>query len=328
MATRKTSSSDMTARQPVAGKAKANVAGAAGHALATLIIAEATMVGELLEKSMTSRKDKLAKLIGLDGDGRKEFMADMTAKQAEINDDAKAVQGRSLRDYMEDYPKAGSIYAECSLWLRMAKAVDLGWKPTNDKGEALPQKAWPEWRLLGMQATKALDAKGKPSADGKNPELARSAARKRGRQATSPQSKAVNAVKNALKDDKGQALPKNNRNLAEVVRGILADATKQELIEVAAVVQTLIAQAEKAEKDAASALAKASASSTQGKDKLAENQTKTSNGATVTRNKATAEGVIPDTDKPTPGEKLVEEGKRIVASGSARRADARARAKA
>lgn len=306
MAKRNTSASNVAERPVVSGAKSANVPGALGHALAAIIIAEAMKVGELLEKTALSRKDKLAKLVALDKDGRKEFLADMLAKQEEINTDAKAVPNRSLRDYMEDHPKMGSVYAETSMWIGMVRAVDLGWSPQDAKGEVLSDpKAWPEWRLLTMQASKARDAKGKPSANGKNPELVPSA-RKRGRQPVSATQKAVNAVKTALKDDKGVALPKNNRNLAEVIRGILADATKQELIEVAATVQTMLAQAEKAEQAAAEALAKASKPATQGKDKLAENQTRSGNGATVTRTKVTKAGVIPDTaGAPSAADKLI-----------------------
>lgn len=285
---RKTSPSDMTARLPVSEKLAAMVVGATGHALASVIIAEAEAAGAAMEQVTLSRKDKLAMLIALDGPNRAEFHADMLARQAAITDEAKAVSGRTLGDYLADFPRANSVYVECSLWTKIAKAVDLGWSPTNDKGEKLEQSAWPAWRLISMSATKALDAKGKPSADGKNPELAQSNKRKRGRQATTPTMKAVTAVKSALKDDKGNALPKNNRNLAEVIRGILGDATKQELIEVAAVVQTMLTAAEKAEKDAEAALKKAGASSTQGKEKLKDNQTKTSNGATVTHTDASA----------------------------------------
>jgi hypothetical protein len=278
MAKRNNSASNVAERPVVSGAKSADVPGAKGAALAQVFIADADKAGQVAESLAMSRKTKLARLIGLGPDDRKEFRAVMAAKQVEINDDAKAVQGRTLRDYMEDYPKAGAIYAEASLWIKMAKAVDTGWKPSNDNMH---------WRLVSMEATKALDSVGKPSADGKNPELSRSAARKRGRQATTPQSKAINAVKSALKDDKGVALPKNNRNLAEVVRGIIADATIEELTEVAAAVQKQMDVAKAALEQAGKAAAKASQSS---KKTLKEGESKTSQGATVKRVKHEASG--------------------------------------
>lgn len=307
---RKSSPSDLSERTPVAPAPTAGVSGASGHALAAIVIANAEAVGELAEKQAMSRKDTLAKLIGLDPDNRKEFYADMVAAQKRINDDATAVKNRSLRDYMEDYPKAGSVYAEASMWIGVSKAVDLGWKPMSDKGEALEQADWPEWRLITMQATKARDAKGKPSADGKNPELAASGKKKgkRGRPTVTPTQKAVTAVRAALKDDTGKDLPKNNRNLAEVVRGILSDATVEELAEVAAVVSSMIEAshkaAEQAKKATEDAMAKAAAH--------AEQEQKTSQGATVKRVKHGKEVPTGAINTETPADNLVKRGKEMT----------------
>lgn len=317
--TRKSSPSNMAERQPVTRKVKAMVSGATGHALASAIIAGAMAVGELIERQFVSRKDRLVELMALDKANIAEFMADLRAKQEEINNDAKAVPNRTLRDYMEDYPKAGSVYSETSMWLGIAKAVDAGWKPSNDKGEAIKDPAhWPEWRLLAMQATKARDSIGKPSKDGKNPELAQSSKRKRGRQPVAPQTKAVNAVKAALKDDKGQALPKNNRNLSQVIEGILADATVQELTEVAATVERMLKAATEAEKKMQEAV-KNAADKAKGETKKEEKQNPdgsttatTSNGATVTKRPAST-GTI-KAEAPSAADQLVAEGKRITAT--------------
>jgi hypothetical protein len=297
MAKRNVSASNVAERPVVSGAKSANVPGAAGAALAERFIADAEAVGKLLEQDRMSRKDKLSKLIALDGDSRKEFLAHMLAKQETINDEAKVVPNRSLRDYMEDSPRAASVYAECSMWVKMAKAVDAGWTPKDDKGAKLEKANWPEWRLIAMQATKALDSIGKPSADGKNPELARSNKRSRGRQQTTPQAKAVTAVRAALKDNEGKPLAKNNRNLADVVRGILQDATLEELQEVAGVVESMLNIATKAKEDAAKVTAKAAKTSKESEGKT----TTTSQGATVTHTKAgasgaeTREGTIPAT---------------------------------
>lgn len=325
---RKSSPSDLTQRKVIDGKATANVKGATGHSLAAVIFAEAEAAGAAMEKVTLSRKDKLALLIGFDKANRDEFKADLLARQEQISGEAKAVSNRTLRDYLDDFPRANAVYTECSMWTRMVKAVDVGWTPKSDKGETLEQSAWPEWRLLTMQATKALDAKGKPSKDGKNPELAQSNKRKRGRQPVSAQTKAVNAVKAALKDDKGNALPVNNRNLAEVIRGILADATLEELNEVAAVVQTMRDSAIKAKELSDAALDKANKGA--GKAKPGQPQTadqseqRTSAGATVKHTKAGGEGErqgVVTTENPSAADKLIRDlnkGVRATPSGRAK----------
>jgi hypothetical protein len=258
----------MAERKVIDGQASANVPGALGHALAAVIITTARAIGEQLQKQAMSRKDRLAELLKLDKPSIVEFIADMRATQEQIGKDAKAVPNRSLTDYLTDNPSENSVYSETSMWLGLARSVDAGWKPMNDKGEPYANVSqWPEWRLIAMSAAKARDSIGKPSADGKNPNRAGSGTKKqgKGRPVVAPQQKAINAVANAMKDDKGQPLPKNNRNLAQVIEGILVDATPQELVEVAAVVQKMMARADKAEKDAAEATAKAAKQAKDGK---------------------------------------------------------------
>lgn len=258
----KVSPSDLTEVAVVSGAASANVTGANGHALAALIIKDALAIGELAQKQAMSRKDRLTVLLGLDGESIDAFIGDMVARQKEIGEEAKIVPNRSLMDYLTDNPKENSVYAETSMWIGVGRAVKLGWKPHNDKKEPIPAQAdWPEWRLILMQASSVRNSTG-ASNDPANPQLVPGKKGKKagkGRPEVPTEKKAANAAINALKDKFGKALPKNNRNLAEVVRIMLSDATVQELVEVAAVVQMQLANAKKAEEEAAKLLAGANA---------------------------------------------------------------------
>lgn len=285
----KASPSNLEERTPVqAATASAGVKGALGHAMAELIIAEADAAGMAMERVTVSRKDKLARIIAMGDDDRVACREDLLGKQARIAEEAAAIPGRGLKDYMEDFPRANSVYVECSMWTRICKAVNAGWRPKGADGAELKQEQWPEWRILSMEATKALDAVGKPSANGKNPELVpgKKANGKggKGRPQLTIVQKAVKSAMTALKDEKGAALPKNNRNLAQVIDGLLVDATLVELNEVAAVVENAIKRAQKSAEEAAKAMAKANdASKAKPADKeLADNQSRTSTGAVVT----------------------------------------------
>jgi hypothetical protein len=259
----KTSPSDLSERTVVAGAVSAMVTGANGHALAAIIIKDALAIGELAQKQAMSRKDRLSALLALDGESVDAFIADMVARQKEINEEAKVVPNRSLMDYLIDNPKENSVYAETSMWLGIARAVKAGWKPMNDKKEPITNQAdWPEWRLLTMQASAVRNSTG-ASNDPSNPQKVPSGkkGKGKGRPEVPTEKKAANAALGALKDKNGKALPKNNRNLSEVVRIMLSDATVQELVEVAAVVQNQLAIAQKAEEEAAKLLAGANAGS-------------------------------------------------------------------
>jgi Zn-dependent M16 (insulinase) family peptidase len=264
----KTSPSDMTTRKVVRGSKSAGVLGAVGAALAAMFITEAETVGKLMDAARTTKKDKLEKLVALGPQDRTAFHKAFMEKRESINKLAAEAK-QPLRDYFAANQGVQWVYIECGNWQTMAVAVDAGWAPDLTK----------PWVNLLAEAVEKKDSIGKP--DGNGVTAVGSKKKKAGKTASSPQSKAVTAVKRLLsKDEKGQPIAKNNRNLSEVVAGIIADATMDELKEVAAVVQRQMEATAKAIEASAKAAAKASQSS---KAAVANQPAKTSQGATVKR---------------------------------------------
>lgn len=287
MAKKQISGTNMVERAPRGKKATAAIMGAVGAALAATFIADVEGLAAAQERQQMSRKEKLEKILALGPKDLTAFHKAMLDRSDRVKADMEEAKKKNplikgLREYFELHPGQQTIYVDTSMWKTMAVAVDAGWKPDL----SLP------WANISASATAHKNAQGQPSTDPANPQpagsTARTTGRGRGRQATTPQAKAINAVKSALKDEKGQPLPKNNRNLAEVIRGLLADATVEEMREVAAVVQTRLAETEEAAKKAQEAIDKAKSKQPEGQPASGEGVQHTTAGATVVHKPATA----------------------------------------
>lgn len=272
---KKVSSSDMTARNVVGTRKRgvaAMVSGAQGGALADKFIQEWTNVGKIVTAMRTSMKDKLLLLIGMDAANLVAFHKAMMDKAEEINNlkvDAQTADETitNLAKFFEFVrPELETVYQECNRWKRLALAVDGGWRPTAEHVRTT------KFMDLCVEATARIEAAGKSGESAPNVAKGKSGqGRGKPKQVPkTPQQKAVNAAKSALKDEKGEALPKNNRNIAEVVRGILSDATVEELVEVAAVVEAQLIAARKVQEDAAKAIAKVQNAVDKGQTKPAD----------------------------------------------------------
>lgn len=312
----KVSSTNMVEARPRDRKASAGNKGSIGMALAQVFIHSFEAIGRAIEGNRSSRKDKLREVVALGNDDLTAFHKAMLDRSEEVRLAMETEKKgnpliKGLREYFELHPGMETVYVETSMWKKIAMAVDAGWKPEVDDAGAYPQT----WVNITMAATAALDGKGKPSTDPANPNRAGSSKKKQGRAATTPQSKAVTAVAAALKDANGNKLAKNNRNLTAVIEGILdADggATLEELTEIAAMLQRKLDAAKKANDEAVKALAIASASS---KDKeLADNQSRTSAGAVVTRTDAATGTPKRSHSRAKTADELIAKGKELTAS--------------
>lgn len=280
--TRKTSPSTDSQRAPVGsrkGVAAAPAAkGADGAALAQQFIAEWDDYGRREVAIRVSMKDKLLALCKMDEAGITAFHGAMLDKIKAINDakdDAKLANEAitNLAKFFEHVaPEMQYTYTQASNWKTLALAVAAGWRPTPEEVKATG------WFQLMAVAAEKVKGIGAASNDPTKPQLAKGkAGTGRGRKPSTPKTpvqKAVAAVTNALKDEKGNALPKNNRNLSEVVAGLLVDATIEELTEVAAVVQNAMDKARKAAEDTAKALAKTQSAVAKGQTVPASGKTR------------------------------------------------------
>ena len=224
----KQQSSDLADKQPVTSRKGANVKGAHGAALAAVIIADAEAAGKIELKAQQSRKDTLKKLMGFrDNAEHLEFRAALDAKLDTIKKDAEAAK-ISLNAYSDANPIAASVRATCSLWVKMSTAVERGFTGSNVD----LSKPWAE---ISRAATAHLD-KMRESAGSPNGKVTQAGAKQRaGKKPATVVDKARRFVKENLRDEKTNApLPKENRNLAQVVYAICEDATVEELSEVIA----------------------------------------------------------------------------------------------
>lgn len=246
-------SSNARTRGPKAADHK----GHQGHALAAIVIAQAEKIGELMVAQQLSRKDMLKRLSEFrDNAEHIEFRKELDAKLLTIKEESDKAK-LSLNAYCDANPRAAAMRVECSLWNKMSAAVEKGF-PVAD----FLDKPWAE---ISKGATAHLDnmrnSTGNAAQNGNaNAKLTNAGPKQRvGRKAKNSIAKAQEFVAQVLKDPITKApLPKDNRNLAQVVATLIADATMEELTEVAAVVERQIKYATEAAAKAQAATQKAS----------------------------------------------------------------------
>lgn len=301
------------------GPKAADTKGVQGHTLAASIIASAIKSGERVLAEQRSRKDTLRLLMEFrDNADHIAFRQDLEAKLSEVKADAEKAT-LSLNAYSEANPIAASIRAEVSLWTKMSNAVEKGFT-----GQAVDlDKSWGE---ISKAATAHLDnmrtSTGAP-ATGKHTN-AGPKQRKAGRKAKPLLDKAKEFAKANLRDATTNApLSKDNRNLANVIGVMCADATVDELNEVLAVVSKMRDMKLKLEQDALDKAKKSSADALKAAKDAGVSTTTTSQGATVTR-KAAAGKAKDAAEAPKAADRLIEEGKRIVRATPSGRARAKA----
>lgn len=320
--------------------------GVAGHRLATSFIKAAEAVGKAVDAMVLTRKERLGLVAPLPAADLTTFYADMIARQDRVSKDMEAANEASgaggngatkpyhnLRAWFDVFPGQGSVYSECSMWARLARAVEAGWKPDmtlpwgkiSDSATAFNNsRAALVARTDGQQAPTS-EQSGTAGTAGTGGGKGTPVKTGPGRNKQAPAVKATNAAIKALVDDANRPLPKNNRNLGELVKGILevqGGATVEELREVHAIVTVKLAAAEAA----AEALIKAKESANKGEKPAPEvkanpdgsTEATTNAGANVRKVPATpsGRGVAPMTqpEGQSPADKLIEQGKEIVAA--------------
>lgn len=229
------------------GPKAADHKGQQGHALAVLVIKQAEKAAEFLMAETRSRKMILSDLLNFrDNAEHIAFRKDLTDKLEEIKKQADAAK-ISLNAYCDANAGAASVRVECSLWNKLSTAVERGWKPDMDKPWAEISKAATNHMTGQTNSTGSTGGKGTNAGP----------KQRAGRKAKSTVAKAQEFAASVLKDPVTKApLPKDNRNLAQVVATLIVDASMEELLEVAAVVERQIQYA-KAAQDKALAATKA-----------------------------------------------------------------------
>lgn len=217
---------------------------AAGHALAVHIINRAEEEGQRLLQVRESRKDLLAKLVGLPrGDNNAsfiEFRKVLDEKLSEIKATAESA-GISLNAYTEANVIAATVRAETSLWVKMSKAVEASFKPDLAK----------PWAEISTAATAHLAQVANPSPTNPDgtpaPRAAGPNKRKAGKKPTPVLDKAKTFIKNNMLDEKGHV--KADVNLAATVGMMLLTATVSQCEEVLAEVTRILEQKRKTEQE-------------------------------------------------------------------------------
>lgn len=227
MANRKSSPSNVAERPVIGGKKSADQKpGALGHAWAASIVAHAVKLGEQAVAEVKSRKLRLSELMAL---GTAENLAarnDLTLELERIKGEAEAAK-ISLNAYCDANPKAASIRVECSMWLKMADAVNKGFKDT------LVDLTKP-WADISKAATAHLDGLTNSTGSGDGTKTnAGPRARKGGRKPTATLDKVKSFVKANIVDDKTLAV-KNDVKLFQVIGLMLQPATIEQCNEVIA----------------------------------------------------------------------------------------------
>jgi hypothetical protein len=187
----------------------ASAKGAAGHAMGVVFVKEAQKAAEQEVKQRESMKDKLKRLTALDRESHLEFRKVLAERVQQITDVAKGM-GISLTEYLRGDGISASVYASLSMWAKMSRACETGWKPDM----ALP------WAEISVAATDALAAKASTGENG--------------------ETQTANPTKR-----KGRP----QKTLMEKVKALLEDQPLQEIEKVHAMIGTMIA-AKKAKKGA------------------------------------------------------------------------------
>lgn len=262
-------STNAKARGPKAADAK----GFQGHALAAQVLEQAKAEGELLVRQLMSRKQIMEHVMQFrDNAEHIAFRQDLTSALDGIKKEAEAAK-LSLNAYTDANPIAATVRVSCSRWTKMSEAVEKGYS-----GSVVDLSK--PWADIEKGATEHLAQKNQSTGSKVNAGPKQKTA---GRKAKPMMAKVEEFIKTNLRDPKTNApLPKDNRNLAEVVSKLLEDATLEETMEVAAAVQRTI---EIKTKLKAEADAKIAAASDKAKDMAKEVNaaaTKTRKGAAGT----------------------------------------------
>ncbi len=252
--------SDIRKRSVVGGSksAPAVMAGAHGAGLAVMFLKEdeASIRKEYAdaEKKKESMKSRLKKLVSFTAQDHAEFRAVLEAKRLDMGATAKVNGFDKLGDYFTqggiDGQVAKSLQVTISLWLKMSKATQNGFKPDYEMA----------WADISAKATPYADPKVNMAGGGKGtPVNPAAAAAEKAKTASKLLDKAKSFVKVNLRDDKGQ--PRNDVNRAEMMALMCLDCTVEELDIIIARLTAERDNKVKARELAAKATAKASVSS-------------------------------------------------------------------
>ena len=127
----------------VNGVTVVNANAIAGQALAVWIVDQAKLEASKQE----SRKDTLKRIVGMHIDSLNALRRDLQNAVDEQNAIAKEL-GITFSEYKLNNSEAACIAANCSMWKKIASAVELGFKPDYDR-------PWAELSQLATRITKA-----------------------------------------------------------------------------------------------------------------------------------------------------------------------------
>jgi hypothetical protein len=293
------SASNVAERPVIGGKKSAKaVAGAQGHAWAVSIIRHAEQEGERQVAEVKSRKQRLGELMELGTEENLQARNDLTLALEKIKSEADAAK-LSLNAYCDANPKAATVRVECAMWLKLADAVNKGFRGT------VVDLTKP-WADITKAATAHLDnMSNSTGSDGKTTN-AGPRQRKAGRKATPLLDKVKQFTNSNIVDDKTMAV-KPDVKLFQVVGLMLQRATIDQCNEVIAecirirdmkiAVEKEMADKETARSDAAKKL---SVGLTDGTPRGNAGQDGTTTaGATVKVTKAKGKATTPAAPTPT-----------------------------
>lgn len=222
----KNSPSNVAERPVIGGKKSAKAkAGAQGHAWAMSIIKHAEAEGERMVAEVKSRKQRLGELMELGTEENLQARNDLTLALEKVKSEADAAK-LSLNAYCDANPKAASVRVECAMWLKLADAVNKGFRGT------VVDLTKP-WADITKAATAHLDnMSNSTGSDGKTTN-AGPRQRKAGRKATPLLDKVKQFTNSNIVDDKTMAV-KPDVKLFQVVGLMLQRATIDQCNEVIA----------------------------------------------------------------------------------------------
>lgn len=122
--------------------------GAAGYALATVLIKAAIDKAEREEKERESMKDTLKRLEKFSREDHLQFRANLEYERNTIRETAESL-GFSLTAYKAMDSKSASVDVTVSLWLKMSKAIETHYKPDYSQS----------WGYISQSATEFNEAR-------------------------------------------------------------------------------------------------------------------------------------------------------------------------
>jgi hypothetical protein len=130
------------------GKASAKpVNDAAGHALGKVLIKEAKATAEADKKAREKRKDTLKRIEGFTRENHLSFRAELEAERSIMALTAET-EGMNVTEFRKHDSVFDAVYVTVSLWLKLSRAVEKGYKP--DYAES--------WQYIDAKATETLHA--------------------------------------------------------------------------------------------------------------------------------------------------------------------------